>query len=118
VNQSSESCHHNPLCVASQLVLFIVVVHFVIDSVRKLLDTHSYIGGNSFLCLSLFTSMLISTSIVVSDVVSVGGRVLFRNSSDTVQPPIQWVPGAISLGVKRPGRETDHSHTWRGVVLS
>jgi hypothetical protein len=25
------------------------------------------------------------------------------------QPPIQWVPGALSLGVKRPGRETDHS---------
>jgi len=25
------------------------------------------------------------------------------------QPPIQWVPGALSLRVKRPGRETDHS---------
>jgi hypothetical protein len=25
------------------------------------------------------------------------------------QPPIQWVDGALSLGVKRPGRETDHS---------
>jgi hypothetical protein len=25
------------------------------------------------------------------------------------QPPIQWVPGASSLGVKRPGREVDHS---------
>jgi hypothetical protein len=25
------------------------------------------------------------------------------------QPPIQWVPGALSVGVKRPGRETDHS---------
>jgi hypothetical protein len=25
------------------------------------------------------------------------------------QPPIQWVPGALSLVVKRPGRETDHS---------
>jgi hypothetical protein len=23
--------------------------------------------------------------------------------------PIQWVPGALSLGVKRPVRETDHS---------
>jgi hypothetical protein len=26
-----------------------------------------------------------------------------------VQPPIQWVPGALSLGLKRPGREADHS---------
>jgi hypothetical protein len=25
------------------------------------------------------------------------------------QPPIQWVPGCLSLGVKRPGREADHS---------
>jgi hypothetical protein len=24
------------------------------------------------------------------------------------QPPIQWVPGALSPGVKRPGREADH----------
>jgi hypothetical protein len=24
------------------------------------------------------------------------------------QLPIQWVPGALSLGVKRPGREADH----------
>jgi hypothetical protein len=23
--------------------------------------------------------------------------------------PIQWVPGAVSLGVKRPEREADHS---------
>jgi hypothetical protein len=26
-----------------------------------------------------------------------------------IQPPIQWVPGALSLGVKRSERETDHS---------
>jgi hypothetical protein len=25
------------------------------------------------------------------------------------QPPIQWVPGAFSLGIKRSGREADHS---------
>jgi hypothetical protein len=25
------------------------------------------------------------------------------------RPPIQWVPGALSLGVKWPGREADHS---------
>jgi hypothetical protein len=27
----------------------------------------------------------------------------------TTQPPIQWVLGALSLWVKRPGREADHS---------
>jgi hypothetical protein len=25
------------------------------------------------------------------------------------QPPIQWVPGGLSSGIKRPGREADHS---------
>jgi len=26
-----------------------------------------------------------------------------------IQPPIQWVSGTLSLGLKRPGRESDHS---------
>jgi hypothetical protein len=44
------------------------------------------------------------------------GRVknfLFSTSSRPAlgftQPPIQWAPGALSPGVKRPGREADHS---------
>jgi hypothetical protein len=32
-----------------------------------------------------------------------------RTALDPTQLPIQWVPGASSLGVKRPGREADHS---------
>jgi len=32
-----------------------------------------------------------------------------RTALDPTQPPIQWVPGFLSLGVKRPGREADHS---------
>jgi hypothetical protein len=32
-----------------------------------------------------------------------------RPALGSTQPPIQWVPGALSLGVKRPGREADHS---------
>jgi hypothetical protein len=31
-----------------------------------------------------------------------------RMALGPTQPPIQWVPGALSLGVKRPGREADH----------
>jgi hypothetical protein len=38
---------------------------------------------------------------------------LFSRSSSpllrSTQPPIQWVPGALSPGVKRPGREVEHS---------
>jgi hypothetical protein len=32
-----------------------------------------------------------------------------RTALGATQPPIQWVPGALFLGVKRPGREADHS---------
>jgi hypothetical protein len=32
-----------------------------------------------------------------------------RPALGPTQPPIQWVPGALSLGVKRPEREADHS---------
>jgi hypothetical protein len=32
-----------------------------------------------------------------------------RPALEPTQPPIQWVLGALSLGVKRPGREADHS---------
>jgi hypothetical protein len=41
------------------------------------------------------------------------GNFLFTTAPRTAlgltQPPIQWIPGALSLGIKRPGRETDHS---------
>jgi hypothetical protein len=32
-----------------------------------------------------------------------------RTALGPTQPPIQWVPGALSLGVKRPGLEAVHS---------
>jgi hypothetical protein len=32
-----------------------------------------------------------------------------RPALGSAQPHIQWVPGILSLGVKRPGREADHS---------
>jgi hypothetical protein len=35
--------------------------------------------------------------------VPVGSRIL------STKPPVQWVPGALSSGVKRPEREVDHS---------
>jgi hypothetical protein len=34
---------------------------------------------------------------------------LARPALGFTQPPIQWVPGALSPGVKRPGREAHHS---------
>jgi hypothetical protein len=41
------------------------------------------------------------------------GIFLFTTASRTAlgptQPPIQWVPEVLTLGVKGPGREGDHS---------
>jgi hypothetical protein len=33
----------------------------------------------------------------------------FRTALGPIQPPIQWVPGSLSLRVKRPWREADYS---------
>jgi hypothetical protein len=44
--------------------------------------------------------------------VLVGSRIFSASSRPargSTQLPIQWVQGALSLGVKRPGREADHS---------
>jgi hypothetical protein len=32
-----------------------------------------------------------------------------RMALGPIQPSIQWIPGTLSLGIKRPGRESDHS---------
>jgi hypothetical protein len=32
-----------------------------------------------------------------------------RTALGPTQPPIQWIPGALSLGIKQPGSESDHS---------
>jgi hypothetical protein len=35
---------------------------------------------------------------------------------ESTQPPIQWVPRALSSGIKRPGREADNSPTANAEV--
>jgi len=46
--------------------------------------------------------------------------VLFTTASRMIlgptKPPIQWVPGALSQGVKRPKREANHSPISRAEV--
>jgi hypothetical protein len=48
------------------------------------------------------------------------GIFLFTTASGTalgpIQPPVQWVPGALSLGVKRPRREGDHSPPYSAEI--
>jgi hypothetical protein len=48
------------------------------------------------------------------------GILLFTIESRPVleptQPPIQWIPGALSLGLKRPEREADHPSPYSAEV--
>jgi hypothetical protein len=37
------------------------------------------------------------------------GLAIFLFTIASRQPPIKWVRGALSLGIKQPGREADHS---------
>jgi hypothetical protein len=39
-----------------------------------------------------------------------------RSALGLTQPPIQWVPRALPLGVKRPGRKYDHSPPYSAEV--
>jgi hypothetical protein len=45
-----------------------------------------------------------STLVCVSE-----GHINTLLSNINLKPPIQWVPGALTPGVKRPDREADHS---------
>jgi hypothetical protein len=42
--------------------------------------------------------------------------IVFRTALGSIQPPILWITGALSLGVKRPRREADHSPPSRAEV--
>jgi hypothetical protein len=48
------------------------------------------------------------------------GIILFSNASrpalGPTQPSIQWVPGPVSSGVKRPGLDADYLHPSSAVV--
>jgi hypothetical protein len=39
-----------------------------------------------------------------------------RPALGPIQTPIQWVPGALSLGIKRPGREADLSPPYSAIL--
>jgi hypothetical protein len=79
--------------------------------VRKLLDTHSY-TFYFFLLNHLFATGW-TIGVLGFDSRQRLGIFLFttvsRTALEPIQLPIQWVPVALSLGVKRLGREADHS---------
>jgi hypothetical protein len=42
--------------------------------------------------------------------------VMSRPTLEPIQPPSQWLPVALSSGLKRPGREADHSPPSRAKI--
>jgi hypothetical protein len=64
-------------------------------------------------CLALDSSRKNIRSIVVSQIWFPVQLSLLKLKT---QPPIQWVPGAPFLGIKRPGREADHSPESNAMV--
>jgi hypothetical protein len=99
-------------------------------TVRKLLDTSSYsdiptLWASYRMLLKCVERIIRSTYKVISNCYGLddqGSRVRFpagagnfslhylsRTALGPTLPPIQWVPGALFLGVKRPGREADYS---------
>jgi hypothetical protein len=51
-----------------------------------------------------------STTITTTTAAAAAAATTTRTALGLTQPPIQWVPGALSLGIKLPGSEADHSH--------
>jgi hypothetical protein len=82
---------------------------------------HSYFSSSSPLhlfLLSLYEGGSVSKAMYVGDRVQFlaglrKGLFLFIIAStpavEPTEPPIQWIPEALSVGVKRTGREADHS---------
>jgi hypothetical protein len=112
------------LCVASQR-MFIVLVYFVIDSGRKIWIEPRILLIFKFKVQICLIGSYEGARYLSGKALSYGlndwgfdsrqGLGIFllttasRQALGPTQPPTQLVSGAVSLGVKRPGREADHS---------
>jgi hypothetical protein len=86
---------------------FIVLLHYI--PIRRYYIVFFFFFFFFFLLLLLLGWMI---GVIGFDFRQVLGIFLFTTASrmalGPTQPPIQWVPGALSLGIKRPRREADH----------
>jgi hypothetical protein len=76
---------------------------------------HNYETTHTHIITSIYVQWATSWTIGVLGFDSRRGLGIFlfttasRTALGPTRPPIQWVPGALSLGVKRPVREADNS---------
>jgi hypothetical protein len=95
VNQSSEFCRHNPSCCFSPSAYYCFSL--------------SIQSGNFWIHRRMTVLFFCALLLIQVEVLWRYNTTASRTALGSTQPPIQWVPGALSLGVKRPGREADHS---------
>jgi hypothetical protein len=86
---------------------------------KELLDMeerlHLYISCLSFLShFQIFLTRFLSFYYIYHK--NFSSSKSFRRALGFTQPPIQWLPGVLSPGVKRPGREADYSSPASGEV--
>jgi hypothetical protein len=95
---------------------------FVIKSKNVPLGFRFVIPIQACILNSLFSELYIKMSVGVLGFDSGRGLGIFlfstasRTALGLTQSPIQRIPGALFLGVKRPGREADHSPPFSAEV--
>jgi hypothetical protein len=82
-------------------------IAFICHYIFVVLLSFHYFLPPSF--LSCFLYLLLSINLCPGKVKNVLFSTSSRPALRSTQPPIQWVPGDVSSGIKRPGREADHS---------
>jgi hypothetical protein len=113
-NQSLNTFRVTPTAMAvASLVPGIRWCRCLLTSLRFLLDLVSYCFSRSW-----DNSVGVAMGCVIDGRVSIRGEgkiflfsITSRPALGSTQPLVQWVPGAVSLGVKRPSREAGHLPT-------
>jgi hypothetical protein len=114
MNESSFSCNTELFCMATFFLLLYFFVYFGYLCVAR----HIYRSWDSSV------GTVLGYSLDYWSFKSQQGQGIFffttvsRPALGPAEPPIQWIPGALFLGVKQPECEVDHSPPSSGKVTN